>query len=167
MNAYIDNLASVQVLRTNLENKPPLTRVPLPALILDTNVLLDMFYWDNTDAHRIAEELNHYTCLYAWETLIEYADILSRSQFALTPDDQIKLLKQITDTFAFCAITAHSPVRCKDSDDQKFLDLALSYAPAILISKDKRVLKAGRKMKKLGITALSVTEFVKRLENNS
>jgi len=36
-------------------------------------------------------------------------------------------------------------LRCSDRSDQKFIDLALSLAPCTLVSRDKAVLKSGRR----------------------
>jgi len=40
---------------------------------------------------------------------------------------------------------------CKDADDQKFIELAVSSGAAYLVSKDKALLKLARRIRKLGL----------------
>jgi predicted nucleic acid-binding protein len=47
-----------------------------------------------------------------------------------------------------------APVRCRDADDQCFIDLAVAHG-ATLVSKDWHVLKLRKRLKNLGVTALA------------
>lgn len=45
-------------------------------------------------------------------------------------------------------------LRCTDADDQKFIDLAISRRPALLISRDRAVLKLARRAAPHGVQIL-------------
>lgn len=49
-------------------------------------------------------------------------------------------------------------VQCRDPLDQKFFTLALAGRARLMVSKDKLVLKAGRKMKRYGAAAFRPEE---------
>jgi predicted nucleic acid-binding protein len=44
-----------------------------------------------------------------------------------------------------------APIRCTDPDDQKFIDLAAAHPGALLLSRDRAVLKLGAKLARLGV----------------
>jgi len=48
------------------------------------------------------------------------------------------------------AIAPKAPYVCKDEDDQKFIDLAVAHQ-ALLLSKDKQVLRLTTRLAKLGV----------------
>jgi predicted nucleic acid-binding protein len=48
-----------------------------------------------------------------------------------------------------------APYVCSDTDDQKFIDLAVTQQ-ATLISKDKEVLRMKNRLARLGVAVLSV-----------
>ena len=55
-------------------------------------------------------------------------------------------------------------VQCRDPLDQKFFTLTLAGGAKLLVSKDKLVLKAGRKMKRYGACAFRPEETAARLD---
>lgn len=113
-------------------------------LVLDTNVVLDLFHWSNVDAVPImaALEAGEIECLVDARTLDELRRVLTYPQLKLTAE-MIReryaryhgLVKEIS--------AGESPPlpRCKDPDDQKFLELAARSQADILVSKDKALLK--------------------------
>jgi len=113
-------------------------------LVLDTNVVLDLFHWANTDAVPImaALEAGRIECIVDERTLDELQRVLTYPQLKLTPD-------MIAERYArYSALVRSFPAgeapplpRCKDRDDQKFLELAARCAADILVSKDKALLK--------------------------
>jgi predicted nucleic acid-binding protein len=46
-------------------------------------------------------------------------------------------------------------MRCTDTDDQKFIDLALAHGARWLLSRDRAVLKLGRRTRVLGLEVLT------------
>ncbi|MFZ2974059.1 MAG: putative toxin-antitoxin system toxin component, PIN family [Ferribacterium limneticum] len=112
-------------------------------LVLDTNVVLDLFHWGNTDAVPImaALEAGRIQCVVDARTLDELQRVLTYPQLKLTPE-------MITERYArytrlvevFPAGEAPKLPRCKDRDDQKFLELAARCGANLLVSKDKALL---------------------------
>jgi predicted nucleic acid-binding protein len=48
------------------------------------------------------------------------------------------------------AVAPKAPYVCKDEDDQKFIDLAVAHQ-ALLLSKDKQVLRLTNRLARLGV----------------
>ena len=113
-------------------------------LVLDTNVVLDLFHWGNVDAVPIMDALEggRIECLADHRTLDELQRVLTYPQLKLTPDmigeryERYSRLVQLVD-----AGEAPPLPRCKDRDDQKFLELAARCGADLLVSKDKALLK--------------------------
>ena len=113
-------------------------------LVLDTNVVLDLFHWGNVDAVPImaALEGGRIECLADQRTLDELQRVLTYPQLKLTPDmigeryERYSRLVQLVDEGE-----APPLPRCKDRDDQKFLELAARCGADLLVSKDKALLK--------------------------
>ncbi|MDE2440133.1 MAG: putative toxin-antitoxin system toxin component, PIN family [Betaproteobacteria bacterium] len=113
-------------------------------LVLDTNVVLDLFHWANTDAIPImaALEAGRIQCFADQRTLDELQRVLTYPQLKLTPDmiseryaRYSNLVQMVPDG------EAPSLPRCKDRDDQKFLELSARCNADVLVSKDKALLK--------------------------
>lgn len=113
-------------------------------LVLDTNVVLDLFHWANADAVPImaALEAGRIECLADARTLDELSRVLTYPQLKLTPEmiaerwARYRALVQVVPDGE-----APSLPRCKDRDDQKFLELAARAGADLLVSKDKALLK--------------------------
>ena len=113
-------------------------------IVLDTNVVLDLFHWANVDAVPImaALEAGRIECLVDESTLDELRRVLTYPQLKLTPE-------MIAERYArYSALVTVVPAgeapvlpRCKDRDDQKFLELAARSGADLLVSKDKALLK--------------------------
>ena len=113
-------------------------------IVLDTNVVLDLFHWGNVDAVPImaALEAGRIECLVDERTLDELRRVLTYPQLKLTPE-------MIAERYArYSALVTTIPEgeapllpRCKDKDDQKFLELAARSGADWLVSKDKALLK--------------------------
>jgi putative PIN family toxin of toxin-antitoxin system len=113
-------------------------------LVLDTNVVLDLVHWANADALPImaALEARHVECLADASTLQELQRVLAYPEFSLTPemiDERYvrysRLVRMIPE--------GEAPVlpRCKDRDDQKFVELSARGDADVLVSKDKALLR--------------------------
>lgn len=124
----------------------------VPSCVLDTNVVLDILLFADKNAESIQQLLasGQLLALGHYDTLYEFADVISRSQFKLT-ESQIKeklhawiklhwLINEPLPTEGYC----------KDHDDDKFFNLARLCSARYLISKDKKVLKAKGKAKRFG-----------------
>jgi len=113
-------------------------------LVLDTNVVLDLFHWANTDAVPImaALEAGQIECLADARTLDELQRVLTYPQLKLTPEMIAERWARYTARVTVIADDEAPPLpRCQDKDDQKFLELAARSSADILVSKDKALLK--------------------------
>lgn len=113
-------------------------------LVLDTNVVLDLFHWANADALPILAALDagRAECLADTGTLLELQRVLAYPAFEMTPAmisehhaRYGRLVRMVP------AGEAPALPRCKDRDDQKFLELAARGNADILVSKDKALLR--------------------------
>ena len=66
-----------------------------------------------------------------------------------------QVLSQFDARARIVPVVPKAPVTCKDSDDQKFIDLAVSHG-ASLLSKDKAVLCMRKRLVKLGVVDVGV-----------
>jgi putative PIN family toxin of toxin-antitoxin system len=118
-------------------------------LILDTNILLDILVFDDQRAHplRVALSNQELDALVTEDTLDEFIDVISRPQFNLDKQKQAEILLQWQ---SWSRLVKQSdlqvaPWKCKDRDDQVFINLAFTFKPSTLISKDKLVLKLAKR----------------------
>jgi len=117
----------------------------MKSVVLDTNVLLDIFVFNDFRAIHLKQALidRQVYALATSKTLEEFADVISRPLFCLEQEVQDRILSQwhsiarvLDDETLLIA-----PWQCQDPDDQVFLNLAYTAKPSLLISKDNEVLK--------------------------
>ena len=117
-------------------------------LVLDTNVVLDIFHWSNIDAVPIiaALEGGRIECLADEQTLDELQRVLSYPQLKLTPEMAVDRYSRYSRLVQMIAEGEAPPLpRCKDRDDQKFLELAARCSANLLVTKDKALLALARR----------------------
>lgn len=121
-------------------------------VVLDTNVLLDLYVFNDprTEALKTDIESNALDLLTCNQAMAELADVLIRPKFKLTTERCQEILahwqanaRSVPDSEIQIA-----PWRCKDKADQIFLDLAWTFRPCTLISKDLQVLKFSKRAAK-------------------
>lgn len=113
-------------------------------LVLDTNVVLDLFHWANIDAVPImaALESGQIECFADARTMDELLRVLTYPQLKLTPEMQVDRYQRYSGLIRMIAPGEAPPLpRCKDRDDQKFLELAARCGANLLVSKDKALLR--------------------------
>ena len=113
-------------------------------LVLDTNVVLDLFHWGNVDAVPImaALEAGQIQCLADRRTLDELQRVLTYPQLKLTPEMIVDRYRRYSSLVQLVDEGEAPPLpRCKDRDDQMFLELAARCGADVLVSKDKALLK--------------------------
>lgn len=119
-------------------------------LVLDTNVVLDLFHWANTDAVPImaALEAGQIECVADQRTLDELQRVLTYPQLKLTPEMIVERYARYSKLVRLHPEGEAPPLpRCKDRDDQKFLELAARCGANLLVSKDKALLKLSGRTK--------------------
>jgi len=127
----------------------------MQSVIFDTNVLLDLFVFNDFRAIHLKQALldQKIDALASSKTLEEFADVISRPLFALEIDKQ-KAIFQLWKNFARILEDHHlvkAPWQCRDQDDQIFLDLAFTAKPCLLISKDNEILKLASQTANVGV----------------
>ena len=113
-------------------------------LVLDTNVVLDLFHWANTDAVPIMAALagGQVECLADAGTLDELQRVLTYPQLKLTPEMAVDRYSHYAGLVQVVPEGELPPLpRCKDRDDQKFLELAPRCGANFLVTKDKALLR--------------------------
>jgi putative PIN family toxin of toxin-antitoxin system len=127
------------------------------ALVLDTNILLDLWVFEDPRTEALQAQLENQSM--AWlatspmrdefERVLSYPHLARRQAMRqLTP--QI-LLARFDRWHTPAAIAPRAPWVCKDPDDQKFIDLACAHQ-AHLLSKDFEVLRMAKRLLKSGAT---------------
>jgi putative PIN family toxin of toxin-antitoxin system len=131
-------------------------QTPMAHVVLDTNVLLDLWLFDDPRFDGLNEPLaRQHLCWLAtaemreeFRRVLDYPHlVLKREQRGLSVND---LLGSFDRYAHLCEPAPKAPYICKDPDDQKFIDLAVAHH-ATLYSKDKYVLALKNRLARLGI----------------
>ena len=114
-------------------------------VVLDTNILLDIFVFNDERVVHLKQAIlaKNILTIVSQKTLAEFADVISRPLFKLDDQTQATILDQWKSAAQLYddSNLAPAPWKCQDADDQIFLDLAYQLRPAILISKDNALLQ--------------------------
>jgi putative PIN family toxin of toxin-antitoxin system len=128
----------------NIIPKPP-TRV-----VLDTNNIMDMLHFGDprTAALREAVAGQRIQCFSDSSCLAELERVAAYPQFRLRDDEQRALLLTYRGIVTQCEpendSVAPTLPRCRDADDQKFLELAARCGARMLVTRDKELLRLAR-----------------------
>jgi putative PIN family toxin of toxin-antitoxin system len=121
-------------------------------LVLDTNVWLDWLVFDGNEVASLkqARENNAVEFVIDADCLEEAARVLAYPEFGLGEASIAANLAEIRRLAAFHDGHAHGAAlpRCTDPDDQKFLQLASAAKADALITRDKALLKLGRRTRR-------------------
>lgn len=129
-----------------------------PRVVLDTNVCLDLFLFNDGRCARLATALaagevqavTSVACRDEWLKVIEYPSVPifpeQRAGLRERYDARLQLLDDLPSLDGLPAL----PV-CSDPDDQMFLELALASGAPWLISKDRHLLKLNKRTRKAGL----------------
>jgi putative PIN family toxin of toxin-antitoxin system len=130
-------------------------------VVLDTNVCLDLFVFRDprwTALHEALctgaiEAVTRDDCRTEWQLVLHYPhlklDETRREQVAREFDALIRPHHCADEQMETVAL----PI-CKDKDDQKFLELARDAQAALLLTKDKALLKLAGKARRNGLFAI-------------
>ena len=132
--------------------------MPLQTIVLDTNIVLDVFVFNDLAAEPLREALlsNQLDWLVTQPMRDELARVLAYPKIAarlayykLSVSD---VLARFDKHSCLVEIAPKASVTCSDADDQKFIDLAVQ-CNALLLSKDKDVISMKKRLLTLGIRA--------------
>ena len=136
--------------------------VPAKPIVIDTNVLLDLFVFHDPRwaALLAAIESGELTALTRADCREEYLAVLRYPHLPLDEAGRAQAASRF-DTLLRLVAPDSKAVRlpvCTDRDDQKFMELARDAGAAILITKDKALLKLGRKTAQAGLFRIMLPE---------
>ncbi|HTT10815.1 MAG TPA: putative toxin-antitoxin system toxin component, PIN family [Burkholderiaceae bacterium] len=119
-----------------------MTATRVPRVVVDTNVVLDCWVFDDPAARplRAALERRDLRAVRSAETDAELDAVLARPRFGLDAEPRRRLLQHWQALAELTSVATAAPVRCADPADQKFLDLAYAAHAAVLFTKDKALL---------------------------
>ena len=120
-------------------------------IVIDTNIVLDLFVFKDPLAQPLAQALANQT--YKWlatapmrdelERVLDYPNILARLGAAQITATAV--LAQFDAQVQWMDVAPRAILICRDPDDQKFIDLALAHQ-TILLSKDRAVLCMAKRL---------------------
>jgi putative PIN family toxin of toxin-antitoxin system len=131
-----------------------------PCVVLDTNVLLDIWVFQDTNTALLHEHLAQQRVRWLatsamrqelWRVLA-YPHIEPR--LAQLPRTAAEVMAAFDRWSHTQPEAPRSPYVCKDADDQKFIDLAVTHR-ALLVSKDRQVLRLTHRLARLGVVVTS------------
>jgi len=136
---------------------PKILGMSTPRLVIDTNVLLDLFVFEDPRVAALHDDITSKRCLvfFCREMLDEFRDVLGRAQFSLSEENQNNILRYWQNLGALVSIEHSASVRCSDPDDQIFIDLAFQVRPATLYSKDLALIDLRNNLRDLEIELLT------------
>jgi putative PIN family toxin of toxin-antitoxin system len=115
------------------------------AIVVDTNIWLDVLVFNDPRSRRLAallEPASTVTPLSSDEMRAELADVITRPQFKLDEAARAALLARYDRIVTNAPVAPDCRLPCRDPDDRKFLDLAISRRTAWLLSRDRALLAA-------------------------
>jgi len=125
-------------------------------IVLDTNIVLDLLVFEDPASQPLKQALLggqvRWLATAAMrdelERVLAYAQIAPRLALSrCTPAD---VLLQFDRLVQLAPPAPRAALRCSDPDDQKFIDLALVHQ-ALLLSKDRAVLRLQKRLAALGV----------------
>lgn len=138
--------------------------IPVPAetIVIDTNVCLDLLvFHDPRWAPLLAAlESGEVRAVTRADCRDEYNIVLHYRHLPLDDDSRplaAQRFDELVTVVAPDAVHVRLPV-CTDRDDQKFLEIARDAGAAVLITKDKALLKLARKTAAMGLFRILTPE---------
>ena len=120
-----------------------------PTIILDTNTVLALWWFEDPALAPLARALNdgRFQLVTRDDALGELSCVLAYRQFGIPVGRQSTLFAQYRTrcTLAPAPQEGCSPLPlCRDGDDQKFLEIARDAGADLLVSRDKALLRLNR-----------------------
>ena len=137
-----------------------MTEVPAKTIVLDTNIVLDLWLYLDPATPTLLEALTAkrvdwvatQTMRDELERVLTYPHIVLRMQRGgLVAVDVLAQFDRFT---RLVPVADRAPYVCKDVDDQKFIDLACAYF-CLLVSKDKAMLTMRNRLARIGVSVVS------------
>lgn len=122
----------------------------LPRLVLDTNVVLDMLHFTETSGQALLQalEADEYACFSDEDALVELARVVTYPKLRIPQESGEALVQRYAGLSTQITRVIPPPQtlpRCRDQDDQKFLEIASTIAADVVVSKDNDLLRLARR----------------------
>ncbi len=132
-----------------------------PSVVLDTNVVLDCFIFQNTECVGLLGAITSRAV--TWKASNEMREelfrVVSLGHLNAWHPDPTKLSEQwgrwCLELPPPAAGATTGRLRCTDPDDQKFIDFSVSVGARWLVSRDRAVLKLARRLREHGVEVVS------------
>jgi putative PIN family toxin of toxin-antitoxin system len=130
-------------------------------VVIDTNIVLDMWGFDDPRSRPVDEALQSGGLRWLASAemreellrVLGYPHLVQRMVLrGVRAPDVMALFDSHTERVV---AAERAPYVCNDADDQKFIDLAVAHQ-ALLISKDKEVLRMKNRLARLGVVVWPV-----------
>lgn len=137
--------------------KKPLSSLALSPVVIDTNCVLDLWVFQDPGVAALRPALagGQLRWLATCAMRDELARVLGYPQIAARLAPRGPAAGEVLAAFDRWAVLTEpaprAPVRCRDPDDQGFIDLAVQHR-ACLLSKDARVTGLARRLAPLGVS---------------
>ncbi len=133
-------------------------------IVIDTNIVLDAFVFDDPGSVALKAALEGRQIRWLatrpmrdeLERVLAYPLIVKRLLRGQRGADDV--LAQFDAKAEIVEVAARAPMRCRDPDDQKFVDLALAHKAALL-SKDRALLCLSKRLLAQGVRVQSSFEI--------
>jgi len=124
-----------------------------PRAVLDTNVLLDLWLFDDPSVRplRAALEAGSLRALRSADCDAEFQEVVQREQFGLDEAARASMFSRWAACSEPIAAVSAAPLTCSDPDDQKFLDAAFSAGADLLLTRDKALLRLAHRAEAAGL----------------
>ena len=124
-----------------------------PRAVIDTNVLLDFWVFDDPAARslRAALQDGRVNALRSGDSVDELTQVIMREKFDLATEARFGILREWDRLATPVERVFAAPLACSDPHDQKFLDLAYTARADWLVTKDKALLKLARRARRDGL----------------
>ena len=131
-----------------------------PLLVIDTNIVLDLLVFEDPVAAALRSALHQGQVVWLataamrdeFERVLGYAQITRR--IVARQQQPHELLATFDRLRREVPPAARAPLRCRDPDDQIFIDLAVAHRAALL-SKDRLVLRLRKRLAVVGVRVAS------------
>lgn len=141
-------------------------------LVLDTNVVIDWLVFDDAYLASFREQVRARAVQIVTHppALQELRRVLGYPELKLNAARQAAVLEQYSALVVSFESDVEPPPgfpRCRDPDDNPFLQLAWQAGARALVSRDKAVLKLARRARKFGFEIFDVPQMVAALSETS
>ncbi len=134
-----------------------------PRIILDTNVLISAIFFETGNEARILDEVlrGKVTLVSSLDILQEFRETLAAPKFKLTPLEILSVFQLMVSISEIVLAPPSSELKCRDPDDQKFLDCAVEGGLDFLATGDRDLLEIKNLSRTKIVTARELIKLFK------